>query len=100
MRPQTRLEAEREQHHRKAEKGYETLRKYISEAETSHEMEKWICSLIDFQQNLPVPTIKTGDMFYSRMLWTYNVGIYDASTSDGMMYLWDETQARREAALE
>ena len=56
---------------------------------------KWICSLIDFQQNLPVPTIKTGDMFYSRMLWTYNVGIYDASTTDGIMYLWDETESRR-----
>ena len=73
---------EKEQHHRKAEKAYELMSNFSKEAST-------------FQQNLPIPGIPSGDMFYSRMLWVYNFGVHDGLTGDGIMHLWDETIAKR-----
>ena len=33
--------------------------------------------------------------FYMRQLWTYNFGIHDLKTGDGIMHIWDESTARR-----
>ena len=86
------LEQERQQHHRKAENAYAKLNTLSAEATTSTNLDTYT---FDFQQNLPVPTVKTSDMFYSRMMWVYNFGVHDASTGDGIMHLWDETVAKR-----
>ena len=34
----------------------------------------------DFQQNLPTPKLTVGQQFYHRLLWTYLLGIFSAST--------------------
>ena len=52
----------------------------------------------DFQQNLPSPCISTSDIFYSCQLWTYNFGMHDLTTGDGIMHIWNETEARRGSA--
>ena len=86
------LRQEKEKHHRKAEKAYSTLSTLTEEAKRSTELDMYT---FDFQQNLPIPSLTTSDMFYSRMLWVYNFGIHDASTGDGIMHIWDETVAKR-----
>jgi hypothetical protein len=86
------LTNEQEMHHRKAEKAYTTLKELEQEVNASPEVDMYT---FDFQQNLPCPALTTSEMFYSRMLWVYNFGVHDMSTDDGIMHLWDETQARR-----
>ena len=39
----------------------------------------------DLMQNLPVPTLTHGSMFYSRQLWVYNFGIHNATTGRATM---------------
>ena len=52
----------------------------------------------DLQQNLPVPTLTHGAMFYLRQLWVYNFGIHDCSKDTAVMCMWDETIAGRGAS--
>ena len=78
-------------HHRKAEKGYEVLREMTKTAQAGT-----IDMLtFDFQQNLPVPTLKNSDMFYARLLWTYNFRIHNCHDGSACMHLWLESIAKR-----
>ena len=86
------LEAQKEIHLRKAERGYELLKKYTEEAISGEDLDVYT---FDFQQNLPLPTLSSSDMFYSRMLWVYNFGVHNCKTGQGTMHICDETQARR-----
>lgn len=86
------LEEQRCIHQRKAEAGYNILNSYADQAKTNANIEMYT---FDFQQNLPAPTLTSGDMFYSRMLWTYNFGLHDMKTGDGIMHLWSESEAGR-----
>ncbi|GFO39354.1 hypothetical protein PoB_006585900 [Plakobranchus ocellatus] len=52
----------------------------------------------DFQQQLPSPNMLTNDIFYKRPLWTYNFGVHDAKTGDGIMNMWSEGEAGRGSA--
>ena len=52
----------------------------------------------DLQQNLPVPTLTHGSMFYLRQLWVYNFGIHDCSKDTAVMCMWNETIAGRGAS--
>ena len=49
----------------------------------------------DFQQNLPTSNLKHNDVFYARLLWTYNFGIHDCVEEKGYMHMWDETLPKR-----
>ena len=49
----------------------------------------------DLQQNLPVPTLTHGAMFYMRQLWVYNFGIHDCSSGSATMCVWNECIAGR-----
>ena len=71
-------------HQQKADSAYYMLNLYCQKAQADSSLEVYT---FDFQQNLPAPSISAGDMFYSRMLWTYNFGIHDCKTGDGLMHL-------------
>ena len=51
----------------------------------------------DLMQNLPVPTLTHGSMFYSRQLWVYNFGVHNATSGAANMYMWNEATAGRGA---
>ena len=44
----------------------------------------------DFQQNLPVPVLPVGEIFYARKLWFYNFGIHNAANNKGTMHCCDQ----------
>ena len=44
----------------------------------------------DLQQNLPVPTLTHGAMFYLSQLWVYNFGIHNCTDGAAIMYVWNE----------
>ncbi|KAK3701305.1 hypothetical protein RRG08_066797 [Elysia crispata] len=79
-------------HQQKADSAYHMLNLYCQKAQAHSSLEVYT---FDFQQNLPAPSISAGDMFYSRMFWTYNFGIHDCKTGDVLMHLWCEAEAGR-----
>ncbi|KAK4328322.1 hypothetical protein Pmani_001265 [Petrolisthes manimaculis] len=50
---------------------------------------------VDLQQTLPTPKITASVAYYKRKMWTYNLCIHNLKTNTSIMYLWDETQAKR-----
>ena len=48
-------------------------------------------------QNLPVPTLTHGSMFYLHQLWVYNFGVHVRTTGSATMYIWNESIAGRGA---
>ncbi|KAK4298288.1 hypothetical protein Pmani_029355 [Petrolisthes manimaculis] len=50
---------------------------------------------VDLQQTLPTPKITACVAYYKRKMWTYNLCIHNLKTNTSIMYLWDETQAKR-----
>ena len=44
----------------------------------------------DFQQNLPLPHISVGDVFYMRQLWLYVFGVHECGSNRAVMYSWPE----------
>jgi len=49
----------------------------------------------DFQQNMPLTHITSGDVFYKRQLWSYNFCIHSASTGKSYYFMYNETVARK-----
>ena len=95
-------------HHKEAETGYKSVRADKEAAKSSWEGKtrkrggvpfctKDAVDMItfDFQQNLPVPNLTHGDMFYQRQLWMYNFGVHDCVSEQGVMFMWPETTAKR-----
>lgn len=74
------LQAELAAHHEKAAQGYHFLR---SDTECSKSGSTSCVITFDLQQNLPVPTLTHGSMFYLRQLWVYNFGIHDCTCWKG-----------------
>ena len=44
----------------------------------------------DFQQNLPLPHIPVGDVFYMRQLWLYVFGVHECGSNRAVTYSWPE----------
>jgi hypothetical protein len=50
---------------------------------------------MDFQKNLPVPNISTGDVYYRRQLSFHSFNIHLLGNSDVWFYTYDETVAKK-----
>lgn len=49
----------------------------------------------DFQQNMPLPHIPCGDVFFKRQLWCCNLCIYSGKTGHSYFYMYDETIGKK-----
>lgn len=71
---------------------YDDLKKCIQEAKQNSEVE--VLSF-DFQQNMPLPHIPYGDVFYKRQIWCYNLCIYSGKTGQSFFYMYDEITGKK-----
>lgn len=83
---------QKELHLRKAQAFYDRMKQYSELAKNDDTIE--VLSF-DFQQNLPLPHISVGDIFYARQLWVYNFCVHVASSNDAYMFVWPEGDAKR-----
>lgn len=51
----------------------------------------------DYQQNLPLPVVPEGDVFYSRQLWVFNQCYYSGASGKSKMYMFDELECKKGA---
>lgn len=49
----------------------------------------------DLMKTMPTPVLSTGIVYYKRQRLTYNLGIYNLSTKESYMYVWNESVASR-----
>ncbi|GFN79535.1 hypothetical protein PoB_000604100 [Plakobranchus ocellatus] len=84
------INREQELHLRKAEAGQEIMKNDFEASKANNG--QWTIAF-DFQQTLPTPHINTSVTFYSRQLWTNNLGIHDICNR--IMHMWSEDVARR-----
>lgn len=80
----------KELHLRKAEAAQKSMK--IDFDRSKFETDIWTIAF-DFQQTLPTPHINTSVTFYSRQMWTYNLGIHDPNGA--VMNMWSEDIAGR-----
>ena len=86
------LQREIAEHQHKASQGYLQLR---ADTEATKDTGDHTLLTFDLMQNLPVPTLTHGSMFYSRQLWVYNFGVHNTTTGTASMYMWNEAIASR-----
>lgn len=71
---------------------YNDLKLFVEKAKSNKEIE--VLSF-DFQQNMPLPHIPCGDVFYKRQIWVYNFCIYSGKTGQSYHYMYDESIAKK-----
>lgn len=86
------LNVQKEVHLRKAQAFYNDLKEKTEMAQIDETVET-IC--FDYQQNLPVPVLTTGEIFYARQIWVYNQLFYSCSNNKSVSYMFDETVAKK-----
>lgn len=84
------LKVAKDLHEKKAKAFYDDLREKSCLQDPTVE-----CLTFDFQQNLPLPLIPSGDVFYKRQLWVFNFCIFQCSTKKSYMYMYDETIGKK-----
>ena len=87
---QEKLRKEHELHLRKAELAREKLKSSKDEA-----TEKTEVFTFDLEKTLPTPDISSNEAYYSRQLWTYNLGVHSVKTDSAWMFMWHEGMASR-----
>lgn len=87
------LQSEKDLHVAKAELFYKDLKKYIEEAKILDKKIEVLC--FDYQQNLPLPHVPAGDVFYKRQLWVYKFCMYSGKTGKSYFYMYDEVTAKK-----
>lgn len=50
---------------------------------------------MDLQKTLVTPRIYAGAQYYRQKLPTYNIGIHHVESGQAVMYIWDETEAKK-----
>lgn len=87
-----RLTLQKELHLRKAQIFYDDLTEKSELAKIDPSVET-IC--FDYQQNLPVPVLTTGDIFYARQIWVFNQLFHSCSNNKSVNYMFDETVGKK-----
>lgn len=49
----------------------------------------------DLEQNLPTPNLSTSVAYYSRLLYTYNLTVYDLVSTESVHHMWHEGMSKR-----
>lgn len=49
----------------------------------------------DYQHNIPLPKVASGDAFYLRQLWFFNFWVYSGKKGIAHFYVYDETQGKK-----
>ena len=88
------LTEERNLHHEKAEKAYNSKSEDKNRCSANSNLKIFT---FDLQQCLPTPSLQSGVAFYKRQLWTYNLTIHDCQTKEAYCYMWHEAIANRGA---
>lgn len=86
------LNQEKSLHLAKAETFYKSLKEKSTLAKVDKSIEV-LC--FDYQQNMPLPHIPSGDVFYKRQLWVFNFCIHSAKTGESKFYMYDEITAKK-----
>jgi len=87
------LELKKMWHKRRAKSAQDTLAKFKKDNDPTLAV---LC--FDLQQAQCTPKLFTGEQYYKRKLWTYNLGVHDVKSGQGFMYVWNETQGGRGSA--
>lgn len=87
------LKTEKNLHLCKAEKFYQLKKHYRNLARQNPD--DYCCISFDFMQNLPVPHIRTNEVFYAIQMWYYVFGIHNEGNDNATMYCYDETVAKK-----
>ena len=88
------LQLQRELHLRKADRFYKSLQADTQDSKSSTS----VCILaFDFEQNLPLPHLPVGEIFYLRQLWLYAFGVHCCIDDSVSIFYWDETVAKKGA---
>lgn len=89
----SKLISEKELHVEKAELFYEDLKKYQAMSKVMENK----CEVLafDYQQNMPLPHVPAGDVFYKRQLWVYNFCIFSGRTGKSYFYMYNEVVAKK-----
>ena len=83
---------QKEEHLHKAERFYSSLRAHTQLAKEN--LHVAVISF-DFQQNLPLPSIPVGEVFYMHQIWVYVFGVHNCGKNSASMYTWPEMIAGR-----
>lgn len=87
------METEKQLHVSKAEVFYVDIKEKSKQAKS--ENSKIEVLSFDFQQNMPLPHVPCGDVFYKRQLWVYNFCIHSGSTGKSYFFIYDEATAHK-----
>lgn len=87
------LRLEKTLHEKKANHFYTKLKEDVAEVKMSNNQTELLA--FDYQQNMPLPHVPSGDVFFKRQLWEYNFCIFVASTGKSYFFMYDETVAKK-----
>ncbi|KAF6210307.1 hypothetical protein GE061_013411 [Apolygus lucorum] len=79
-------------HLAKAQAFYDELKSFSKTAEETVDVD--VLSF-DYQQNLPLPHVPAGDVFYKRQLWVFNFCIHSAKTRKAYFFMYDEATGKK-----
>lgn len=89
------VSAEIREHNERVAKVKEFFSSDICLCEESNEVIQ--CFTFDLQRTLETPSLSTNVAYYKRVLWTYNLCVYDEIHKIAYMYIWSENVASRGA---
>lgn len=87
------METEKLLHVSKAEVFYTDIRQKFIEAKVQNS--KIDVLSFDFQQNMPLPNIPCGGVFYKRQLWVFNFCITSGRTGKSYFFTYDEATGHK-----